>query len=194
MYAVMSEKRVEEDLIAACLSGDDTALQTLFETHQRRVYSIALSFFGGDTEAAKDATQQVFLKLFVKMEQFRSEAEFTTWLYRIVVNTCIDEQRKRKRFLSLADIFGIGEPRVKRTQEEKYERREMSDEVQKAVADLKPKLRLPILLKYVEGLSYEEIADVLEISPGTVASRLNRGHKTLARKLEHLKSRWGVGE
>lgn len=188
MYAVMTEKRVDEDLLAACLSGDSEALQTLFEKHQRRVYSIALNFFGGDEQTAKDATQQVFLKLFVKLEQFRSEAEFTTWLYRVVVNTCIDEQRKHKRFFPLADLLGLREPRVKKTQEEKYERREMSDEVQRAVADLKLKLRLPILLKYVEGLSYEEIANVLEISPGTVASRLNRGHKALAQKLGHLRS------
>lgn len=188
MYAVTVEKRDDEDLLTACLSGDSEALQMLFEKHQRRVYSIALNFFGGDCEVAKDATQQVFLKLFVKIEQFRSEAEFTTWLYRIVVNTCIDEQRKQKRFFPLADLLGMREPRVKKSQEEKFERREMSDEVQKAVAELKPKFRLPLLLKYVEGLSYEEIANVLEISPGTVASRLNRGHKALAKKLEHLRS------
>lgn len=188
MYAAMSEKTVDEDLLTACRRGDSEALQLLFEKHQRRVYSIALNFFGGDGEAAKDATQQVFLKLFVKLEQFRSEAEFTTWLYRIVVNTCIDEQRKQKRFFPLAELMGMREPRVKKTQEEKFERREMSDEVQKAVADLKPKLRLPILLKYVEGLSYDEIANVLEISSGTVASRLNRGHKALAKKLGHLKA------
>jgi RNA polymerase sigma-70 factor (ECF subfamily) len=188
MYATMSEKTVDEDLLTACRRGDSEALQLLFEKHQRRVYSIALNFFGGDDETAKDATQQVFLKLFVKIEQFRSEAEFTTWLYRIVVNTCIDEQRKQKRFFPLAELIGMREPRMKKTQEEKFERRELSDEVQKAVAGLKPKLRLPILLKYVEGLSYDEIANVLEISSGTVASRLNRGHKALAKKLEHLKT------
>jgi len=87
----------------------------------------------------------------------------------------------------LAELIGMREPRVKKTQEEKIERRELSDEVQSAVADLKPKLRLPILLKYVEGLSYDEIANVLEISSGTVASRLNRGHKALAKKLGHLR-------
>jgi RNA polymerase sigma-70 factor (ECF subfamily) len=188
MYATMSEKTVDEDLLTACRRGDSEALQLLFEKHQRRVYSIALNFFGGDDETAKDATQQVFLKLFVKIEQFRSEAEFTTWLYRIVVNTCIDEQRKQKRFFPLAELIGMREPRMKKTQEEKFERRELSDEVQKAVAGLKPKLRLPILLKYVEGLSYDEIANVLEISSGTVASRLNRGHKALAKELEHLKT------
>jgi RNA polymerase sigma-70 factor (ECF subfamily) len=191
MYAAMSEKTVDEDLLTACRSGDSEVLQLLFEKHQRRVYSIALNFFGGDSEAAKDATQQVFLKLFVKLEQFRNDAEFTTWLYRIVVNTCIDEQRKQKRFFPLAELIGMKEPRVKKTQEEKFERRELSDEVQKAVADLKPKLRLPLLLKYVEGLSYDEIANVLEISSGTVASRLNRGHKALAKKLGHLRGMKG---
>ncbi len=183
----MTGTKATEDLLTADTSGDSEALQLLFEEHQRRVYSIALNFFGGDYETASDVTQQVFLKLFIKMEQFRNDAEFTTWLYRIVVNTCIDEQRKQKRFLPFDLIFGVNEPHVKKTQEERAERRELSDEVQKAVADLKPKFRLPILLKYVEGLSYEEIAKVLECSSGTVASRLNRGHKALAKKLGHLK-------
>jgi RNA polymerase sigma-70 factor (ECF subfamily) len=185
----MVEKEATEDLLAACQRGDSEALRVLFETHQRRVYSIALNFFGGDCEAAKDATQQVFLKLVTRLDQFQGRAEFTTWLYRITVNTCVDEQRKQKRFLPLSDLFGMKEPRTRKTQEEKTERREIADEVQRTIATLKPKLRLPILLKYVEGLSYEEIATVLECSPGTVASRLNRGHKALAQKLNHLRDK-----
>ena len=75
----------------------------------------------------------------------------------------------------------------KKTQDEKFERREISGEVQKAIATLKPKFRLPILAEILEGLSYQEIAEVLDCSIGTISSRLNRGHKMLAQKLGHLK-------
>jgi RNA polymerase sigma-70 factor (ECF subfamily) len=103
----------------------------------------------------------------------------------MTVNTCIDEQRKSRRFFSIENFFG--EFRVKKTQDEHFEQREVSDEVQRAIGELKEKFRLPILLKYSEGLSYDEIARVLDCSIGTVSSRLNRGHKMLAQKLKHLR-------
>ncbi len=126
------------------------------------------------------------MKIFGKIGDFRGDAELTTWIYRMTVNACIDEQRKTRRFFSLESFFG--EYRVKKTQDEKFERREISGEVQKAIGELKPKFRLPILLKYSEDLSYAEIAKILNCSIGTVSSRLNRGHKMLAQKLKHLKS------
>ena len=182
----MTEKRNEPDLLAACRRGEQAAFETLFSENQKRVYSVALNFFGGDEQTAKDITQQVFLKIFYKVGEFRADSEFTTWLYRMTVNACIDEQRKTRRFFSIESFFG--DFKVKRTQDERVQQREISDEVQKAIATLKPKFRLPILLKYVENLSYQEIAEVLDCSIGTISSRLNRGHKMLARKLEHLKN------
>jgi RNA polymerase sigma-70 factor, ECF subfamily len=182
--ARMTEKLMENNLLAQCRQGDRAAMHALFVENQNRVFSVALAFFG-DRAAAEDVTQQVFLKIFKKLEGFRAEAEFTTWLYRVTVNACLDEQRKNRKFFSLENFFG--DFRTHEMQETKLERREICDEVQKAVATLKPKFRLPILLKYTEGLSYEEIARILDCSPGTVASRLNRGHKMLAQKLKHLK-------
>ena len=172
--------------IAACQQGDREALRVLFEKYKDRVYSIALYSLSGDEMAAGDATQQVFLKLMTRIGQFRGDAEFATWLYRLVVNTCHDEHRKQRRFVALADSFlqtsaGGESPRAS------YARKELAGRVQIAVAELKPKLRWPILLKYVEGLSYEEIAKVLNCSKGTVASRLNRAHKALAKRLRHLR-------
>ena len=192
--ATMSERETGEHMLEACRQGDHEAFRLLFETYKNKVYSIALYFFGGDEATAGDVTQQVFLKLFTKVEQFRSESEFSTWLYRLVTNACIDEQRKRRRFLPLADAFLWGEPRGRKTQEEALARAELSEGVQAAIADLKPKLRLTILLKYFEELSYEEIAEVLGCSKGTVASRLNRGHKILARRLVHLRQGLVRGE
>ncbi len=183
----MTDQRIESDLLAECRNGDREAFELLYVQNQKRVFSVALNFFGGNEDLAKDITQQVFLKIFYKVGKFRGESEFTTWLYRITVNACLDEQRKSRRFLSMEDFFGVFS-NVKRTQDEKVYQREISSEIQQAVSKLKPKFRLPILLKYVEGLSYEEIAEVLDCSMGTVASRLNRGHKMLAQKLGHLKN------
>ena len=185
--ALMTEKRIEKDLLAACKNGDRKAFESLFLENQKRVYTVALNFFGGNAEIAEDITQQVFLKFFTNLTAFRGDAEITTWLYRITVNACIDEQRKSRKFSFFADFLGFGELKTKRKQEERVYRKEITNEVQKAVAALKTKFRLPIVLKYTENLSYREIAEVLKCSEGTVASRLNRGLKLLARKLEHLK-------
>ncbi len=188
LLARVIENPPQIDLIAETGRGNREAMHSLFVMHQRRVYSIALNYFGGNGTIAGDITQQVFLRLLTRIGNFRGDAEFTTWLYRVTINACIDESRKARRFTGLADLFGFAEPRTKRNQEDRVFSREVATEVQKAVSTLKPKFRIPILLKYVEGLSYQEIAAVLDCSVGTVASRLNRGHKMLAGKLGHLRN------
>jgi RNA polymerase sigma-70 factor (ECF subfamily) len=191
--ALMRETDVDGSVIEACRQGDRAAFQMLFEAYKDRVYSIALHY-SGNTDMAGDVTQQVFLKLFSRMGQFRQDAEFTTWLYRIVANTCIDEQRSRKRFLPLSNEAEVRDMSARGSQEDKYIRREVAASVREAIGQLRPKLRMPILLKYVEGLSYEEIGEALGCSKGTVASRLNRGHKILADKLSNLRSAMEPGE
>lgn len=185
--AVMSDRQIETGVIAACQRGDREAFRLLFETYKDRVFSIALYFFGGNEAQAADITQQVFLKLFTKIEQFRSEAEFTTWLYRLTTNACVDEQRKVRRLSQLEETFVTDEAGGDEAQETRLERREMAERIKAAVAELKPKLRVVVLLKYFEDLSYEEMAVALGCSKGTVASRLNRGHKALARRLQDLR-------
>jgi len=185
--AVMSEQTVNRRVIEACQAGDREAFRVLFEGYKDKVYSIAYHF-NSDETSARDVTQQVFLKLFGSIKQFRHDAEFTTWLYRLVANTCMDELRKQRRFVPFGDEVEVKEPIGKRGAEERFTRLEIADSVKAAITELKPKLRLAILLKYFEELSYEEMATVLGCSKGTVASRLNRGHKMLARKLAHLRS------
>ena len=184
--AAMAEKIIDGRVIAACQQGDREAFRLLFEAYKDKVFSIASYSFGGDGSVADDVTQQIFLKLFTAIRQFRGESEFTTWLYRMVVNACLDERRKRKRFLPWGDTMpsNSGE---KKPQEKQYARLEIAEAVRVAIGELKPTFRLPILLKYIEGLSYEEIASVMGCSKGTVASRLNRGHGQLARRLSHLR-------
>ena len=193
--AVMAQQLIDGNVIEACQQGDRDAFQLLFETYKDKVFSLAVYTVGGDRAVADDVTQQIFLKLFTAIRQFRGDSEFTTWLYRLVVNACIDERRKRKRWLPWGEteIVAMKDPAERKPQEKQFAGLEVAEAVQAAIAELKPKFRLPILLKYIEGLSYEEIAGVMGCSKGTVASRLNRGHSQLAKRLSHLNNPnlWG---
>jgi RNA polymerase sigma-70 factor, ECF subfamily len=199
--AVMNEQASERRLIEACQRGDREAFRELFEAHKDRVWTAALRFTG-DESAARDVTQQVFLKLFTSIAGFRHKSNFKTWLYRMVANECMDEFRKRRRLIPLdffrpascaerdEDCGGVEmkDWRQEPLQEERLAQLEVSEAVLAALAQLKPKLRIAIVLKYFEDLSYEQIAEALGCSMGTVASRLNRGHKELARRLRRLRS------
>lgn len=173
-------------IIVECQQGDKEAFRLLFEAHKDRVYSIALHYSGNEA-TAHDIAQQVFLKLMLNIGQFNFQSEFTTWLYRMVVNTCFDEKRRWRKLIPFGDVTEVHTMRTKENIEANYSHTEMSAAVRVAISSLRPKLRIPILLKYIEGLSYEEIAQVLGCSTGTVASRLNRGHKALAERLERLR-------
>jgi len=191
--AAMADQLIDGRVIEACQQGDRAAFQLLFETYKDKVFSIAVYSIGGDRTVADDVTQQIFLKLFTAIRQFRGDSEFTTWLYRLVVNACLDERRRRRRLLPWGETVAMRNPSEMKPQEKQYARLEVAAAVRKAIAELKPKFRLPILLKYIEGLSYEEIATVMDCSKGTVASRLNRGHSQLAKRLSHLNNPavWG---
>ena len=191
--AVMAERLVDGQVIKACQSGDREAFRVLFETYKDRVFSIAV-YSIGDKALADDVTQQIFLKLFTAIGQFRGESEFTTWLYRLVVNACLDERRRNRRLVAWGDSGPVNNPSEKKPQEKQYARQEIAEAVRAAISQLKPKFRLPILLKYIEGMSYDEIATVMGCSKGTVASRLNRGHGELAKRLAYLRDDAVLGE
>lgn len=174
----IGERTTGKDLIAACRQGDREAFRCLFEAHKDRVYSMAVYTLGGDQAAAEDVTQEVFLRVFTHIGQFREEADFATWLYRMVANACIDEQRKRRRWVPLDAV-----PEQATTSYETETETETRDAVQAALAELSPELRSAVLLKYFEELSYDEMAEALGCPKGTIASRLHRGLKLLARKL-----------
>jgi RNA polymerase sigma-70 factor (ECF subfamily) len=184
---VVSDREIDTEIIESCRRGDRDAFRALYDAYKDKVYSIALYFFHGDKLAAADATQQVFLKLFGALRQFRGDASFSTWLYRLVVNTCTDLTRRRKFEAVAVDRSTLEALVPAASLEDEFAREQMARSVQSAVSALPPKFRLAILLRYFEDLSYEEMAKALNCSMGTVASRLSRGHRMLAAMLAPLR-------
>jgi RNA polymerase sigma-70 factor (ECF subfamily) len=185
----LSDRKIGAEIIDSCRSGDRDAFRVLYESYKDRVYSIALYFFHGDPAAASDATQQVFLKLMTGITQFRGDSEFSTWLYRLVVNVCMDAARQRKSQPMSTDASRLEEFASAGSQEEDYARSQRAQSVRAAVSALPPKFRMAVLLRYFEDLSYEQMAQALRCSMGTVASRLSRGHRMLAERLQSMKDR-----
>ena len=182
----LSDREVSPEIIADCRAGDRDAIRVLYDTYKDRVYSVALYFFHGDESVAADVTQQVFLKLITSIGQFKGDAAFSTWLYRLVVNACQDMARRRKSAAWTTERSRLEEFPMRGSQEDDYARAEDARSVRDAVSELPPKLRMAVLLRYFDDLSYEQMAEVLHCSMGTVASRLSRGHKKLADRLKSL--------
>ena len=160
LCTVTSDVPIDDRTIEACQRGDSEGFRLLFEVYKDRVYSIALYYFNGDEASAHDITQQIFLKLLTHISQFESRSEFSTWLYRMVANACLDRKRALRRFLSFdARVDEI--PETRRSIEDKVIQREREASIRSAISGLRPKLRMAILLKHFEELSYDEIAVVL---------------------------------
>ncbi len=174
----LSARPIESHLLERCQRGERAALEELVERVQGRVYNFAVRASGSQT-AAEDITQRVLMKVVRELESFRAEASFTSWLYRIVVNEWIDERRRLKRLVYLpAESFAKWRS-ARLDPGEEQRRNEREESVFAAVRQLDEKLRAVVLLRYLEELSYEEIASALGCSMGTVASRLSRAHARL---------------
>lgn len=166
----------EVALVAGCRNGQPEAQRACFDRYRDRVYSIALHFLRGDVDAAEDVVQEVFVRFFRAAPGFRADARLSTYLYRAVANACTDELRRRRRL-----VFGdLPERHEAPAESTAAEDRAV---ILSAVSRLSPKLRLVVLMRYFDELSYDEIAVALSVSAGTVASRLSRAHAELGRLL-----------
>ena len=175
-------EETDKDLVEGCQRGEPEALRALFERHKDKVYSIAVRY-SGDRTVAMDIAQDAFLKLFSAIRSFRGDSNFEAWFYRIVVNSCFDQKRRTRRLVPMMDELLAGLRAPGQSALDEVLRSELSGRVRSAVAGLPPEQRIVIVLRYTQGLSYDEIAEILGCSTGTVASRLNRAHKTLGRRL-----------
>jgi RNA polymerase sigma-70 factor, ECF subfamily len=173
------EAASDEDLVLAFTRDKDrTALEVLLKRHESRVFAIAFRLLGNRADAA-DATQEVFVTVFRKATLFRHQSAFTTWLHRLTVNACHDLGRKRSRTPTPAER----EPERDAAAPDAYGRVEDRIVVQEALAALPEDQRVPIVLRDVRGLSYQEIAEATGVPIGTVKSRIARGRMDLAGRL-----------
>lgn len=193
VVAPASTRQISSEIIEGCRQGDRDALRVIYDFYKDKVYSIAFYFFHGDAATASDATQQVFLKLMTDAGSFRGDSAFSTWLYRLVVNTCIDMARAGRNKTTPMDQSIIEIAAAKGTHEEDFAKREIADSIRTAIFSLPQTFRLAILLRYFEDLSYQEMAGVLNCSIGTVSSRLSRAHRMLAETLAPLRRWLGKG-
>ena len=175
----------EEDaqLVERCLEGDERAYRTLVEKYQRRIYTVAFGILRNQ-EDAMDVTQDAFVKVHRNLPKFEGTSSFYTWLYRIVVNLCIDRKRRAKKAVNvdyddaisheeqahqsgptLASVSIAGPAK-------ELARKELREKMQLALDKLSPDHREILVLREFEGLAYEEIAEILNVAKGTVMSRL----------------------
>jgi RNA polymerase sigma-70 factor (ECF subfamily) len=178
----------ERELVDAARREDLGAFKALYERYRDRIYNLAF-YSLGEALWAEDVLQIVFMKIYRGLPGFRHEASLSTWIYRIAVNECQNQlQRRGARHVPLDAILGSDEEfdtgRLPDAEQIERERRQI---LRDAVMDLSPKLRAVVVLKYIEGLSYDEIARVLECALGTVASRLNRALAELETRLHPLR-------
>jgi RNA polymerase sigma-70 factor (ECF subfamily) len=166
------------DLLLRFKDGDLSAFEDLVIEYQDKIFSLCRYMLGNPRDA-EDAAQDVFIKAYQRLTDFRPEASLYTWLYRIGVNTCLDY--KRKSFLR---ILNHSESKMtslpgKSTPEEDYQSKETAISINRALTGLPEKLRTTIVLREIEHLSYGEIAEILDTSIGTVKSRISRARELL---------------
>ncbi|MFY9175580.1 MAG: sigma-70 family RNA polymerase sigma factor [Peptococcia bacterium] len=181
----------DEELVLKSKNGDIDAFEELVCRYERKIYTIAYRLIG-NRDDANDLAQEAFLKAFQGIKNFRGEASFQTWLCRITTNVCRDEIRRRSRkpVDRLDENIVLEEGEVAKqvaTQDpgpaELYEQKELSEQIQQLIDTLAPDFRMALVLRDIEGYSYEEISQYMECSLGTVKSRINRARNYLKEKL-----------
>lgn len=187
---------IEDKLIKKAQEGDSEAFEKLIIKYENRIYAIAFKVFKNEMDAY-DVAQEICIKIYRKLDQFRFDSAFSTWLHRISMNTAIDEYRKQKRKFqretSYDEPVEYGEKQIDRqlkdtsdTPEEAFIRKERVQSVWNGLEQLKTEQRQIIILKDIESKSYQEISNLLDISIGTVKSRLARARIALKKVLEEL--------
>jgi RNA polymerase sigma-70 factor, ECF subfamily len=177
----------ENQYIHRCQQGDPQAFEEILKLYEKKVYNLTYRMMGNH-EDANDLAQEAFIRVYQSIDQFRGDARFSTWLYRIATNVCLDELRKRSRRQaeSLDEPVLTQDGSVMReipdwsdNPEEALNRREIQTMVQTGIQSLPEEQKIALILRDLQGHTYEEIAEMLDISLGTVKSRINRGRMAL---------------
>lgn len=194
--AAPAETDPNRDLVDKARSGDVDAFKSLLENNQQRVFGFVRRMLRCDRDAAADLVQEVFLRIWKGLPAFDYRARFTTWLYKICLNLCISEQRRRRTMKRGKWTYSLDEPIAgtdgllhdpqAKVQDpgDAADQRAFTAAVREAVAELPKDFREAVVLRDLEGLDYEQIAEVLDIPPGTVRSRIHRGRLLLQELLK----------
>ncbi len=179
----------DEDLIRKIKKGDMESFNELVRRYETKIYSVAYRFMGNHADAG-DLAQETFIRMYQALPGFRGESSFSTWLYRIAANACRDELRKRqrRRSISMDELIENSPASVpvaagNDSPEEVLQRNETQRHVQECLNRLSDDHRLVLVMREIQGLSYEEIAEVLNCSLGTVKSRISRARNALKEKI-----------
>ncbi|TCO80012.1 RNA polymerase sigma factor [Marinisporobacter balticus] len=185
-------ERLEKSLIEKSQQGDIESFEFLIKEHQKLAFNIAYRILG-NIEDAKDATQDAFIKTYKSLYKFKGESNFSTWLYKIVTNTCLDLLRKRK-VQNTYSYDGQVETQdgkiVRELHDEKHspeiivQRRECKKNIQDAIRCLSENHKTVIVLRDIQGFSYEDISKMLGCSEGTIKSRISRARQALKEVIE----------
>jgi len=175
----------EQTLIRLCQAGDPNAFETLLANYEKIIYNLAFKYFGNHHDAS-DVGQEAMVRIYQKIKDFNGNSSFKTWLYRVVVNLCMDELRRRKNQSHSLDELkeqGFEPATAYDSPEEAAELSEKSAMIQEILQMLPDEQRTILILKDIEGLEYTEIAYVLGCNMGTVKSRLSRAREAFRKKL-----------
>ncbi|MGE5415893.1 MAG: sigma-70 family RNA polymerase sigma factor [Acidobacteriota bacterium] len=183
----------DSDLIQLSIEGDTRAFEELVGKYQHKVYSLSFRYMGNEDDA-NDMSQEAMIKAYRSLKSFKGDSSFSTWLYRITANVCLDELRKRKRTLHMISldepVATLDGDDLEReiadsspTADIMYERKVLEEQLQGVILTLKPEHRSVVVLRDVMDLTYEDMADILQCSVGTIKSRLSRAREILRKKL-----------
>jgi RNA polymerase sigma-70 factor (ECF subfamily) len=178
---------VTPQIIQEAASGNRTAFRTIVEQHQGFVYAVAFRFVN-DSSDAEDLTQEVFIRLWKGLHTYRDEVKFTTWLYRIVANRCLDflKSRHGRQRKNKVDVTSGQFVQDHSTPEKELQYTELMRAIHQTAEKLTPKQRAVFILRDLEGLSSEEVSEALEMSLGNVKSNLFYARQKMSEKLKTL--------
>ena len=191
-----SDASEDRELVLRCLKEDEAAYRRLLEKYRRPVYGIVRRMIP-DEEDARDLAQEAFIRAFKNLRQFDLERRFSSWLFRIANNLCIDHYRRRK--LDTVPLVRSFDGETEETWElpdptpgpgEVFSDRERARRLAATVQSLPPTYRVVIVMRHQQGLAYDEIAESLDVPLGTVKARIHRAHRLLKEKLTRMGLDW----
>ncbi len=180
----------DEELVEKVKKGDVDAYEEIVKKYENKVFGIVYHMIKNQNDV-EDLAQEVFIKVYKNLSKFKGDSSLYTWIYKITVNLCLDEMKKRKNIIYLDEKLEVEDGELERelpssdkTQIELYEEKELKENLHKCIGKLPEKQRVMIVLRDIKGFSYEEIAEITSVKLGTVKSQINRARLKLKELLD----------